>query len=780
MIDTIETIETSEAPSLASFPSVEQTPSARSANASAPSGFARAISFAVPDSDLGRFASLPESARADLRRSFFALQSIHACRDNIGIQAACRIQAAKCNHARGFTAASLCRKYYNFLAADWTSLVNKALAGPDWWNTDDKAGLPDEFVQFWRALCERNQRKCKPAHRELLRIWRTGQDSENRTYKSIPGYPASPLPAARCPLPPAPDAFTGVPKGWSYENLQRNISDDFSLAAARQGLVAASQHARKIFKTRAGLQVGEFILFDDQEYDLRLNFLGRSGQSTQRRAMRPLGLNALDLFSADSFAYGLKPTLVGDDGAKQKLKEIDMMWFVVHVLTAFGFNVERGTTFVVEHGTAAIRSDFEERIHLVTGGKVTVDRSGIHNKPAIAALFEGASKGNPRFKAPLESFFNLVRNEMAMIPGQVGKDRDHCPEELHGRERENERLLKAMDLLPPDQARQLKLPVWSWPQFLLFAMEVYRRINGRTDHELEGWEKAGLVANEWRLSPELPWMAADKFLALPAEQQQALVPFIQNAPELRRVRRLSPHEVFSAGATRLQKVSNCLLPDLLGPDFGVIRTVRDGYIEITDQEIDTDKMRFNAWGARGPNPNPNRNPNLSPLPAPQGEGQGEGQINIPNGTDLRCYLNPFNPSVLVVADAKDNRFIAELPRQDIPTWSDVQGIERQLGAARKEQSERLQQLGVRHVDRARERVRDTTHNNDVLAGRPVTPAQHEAVRRIMSEPDDFTALGSAGVSPAVEGVSPETFSELSAPSAVKPSYAVSMEELSQL
>jgi hypothetical protein len=96
--------------------------------------------------------------------------------------------------------------------------------------------------------------------------------------------------------------------------------------------VAASQHARKVLKTRVGLAVGEFILFDDQEYDLKVNFLGNA----QRRAMRPLGLNALDLFSACSFAYGLKPTLSHEDGAKQKLREIDMMWFVVHVLTAFG------------------------------------------------------------------------------------------------------------------------------------------------------------------------------------------------------------------------------------------------------------------------------------------------------------------------------------------------------------------------------------------------------------------------------------------------------------
>jgi hypothetical protein len=49
------------------------------------------------------------------------------------------------NGARGFTAHSLYRKYYQFIATitaqtpfgDWTVLVDKALAGPAWWNTED-------------------------------------------------------------------------------------------------------------------------------------------------------------------------------------------------------------------------------------------------------------------------------------------------------------------------------------------------------------------------------------------------------------------------------------------------------------------------------------------------------------------------------------------------------------------------------------------------------------------------------------------------------------------
>ncbi|HEX7861837.1 MAG TPA: hypothetical protein VF773_15995, partial [Verrucomicrobiae bacterium] len=602
---------------------------------------------------------------------------------------AIRVQAARCGNAQGFTVPSLTRKYYAFVRSngDWTVLVNKAKAGPAWWNTDEPVGLPAEFIQFWKQLCERNQRKCKPAHRELLRIWRFKQDSEQRVYKTIPGYAEW----------PSEDRLCGHPAGWSYENLQRHAPDDFELAAARKGMFAASMLARQVRKTRADLQVGEFILFDDQEYDIKVNWPGNA----QRKAMRPLGLNALDLFSGCCFAYGLKPTLVSEDGTRQKLKEIDMLWFVVHVLTTYGFNLDRGTRFVVEHGTAAIRPDFEERIRVCTGGGVTIDRSGIQKQPSLAALFDGASKGNPRFKAPLESFFNLVRNEMAMIPGQTGNSRDNCPDELHGREVENNRLLLARTLLSADQAEQLRMPVWSWHQFQQFAMEVYQRINRREDHDLEGWEVAGLVARECRLAPELPWMDQEKLLAIEDTKRAAINAIVQADPTLRRVRRMTPHEVFTRDATRLQKIDQCLLPDLLGPDFGQVRKVRSGVIEIKDQELSPEPMYFSAWT------------------------QG---AKLRNGDEYRVFLNPYNPNEAVITTVKDNRFVGILPRQDIPSWSDQDGIRRQLGASRAEVSQRLAEIGVRHVDRARERIAANKHNTQVLAGKPVTEAQKEKIR----------------------------------------------------
>jgi hypothetical protein len=131
------------------------------------------------------------------------------------------------------------------------------------------------------------------------------------------------------------------------------------------------------------------------------------------------------------------------------------------------------------------------------------------------------------------------------------------------------------------------------------------------------------------------------------------------------------------------------LPDLLGPDFGVTRKVRDGYIEIKDQEIDPDPMHFNAVTS-------------------------DGHI-LRNGDDFLTYLNPFKPNKLILTDPRDNKYIGEIPRQNIPSWADAEAVRKELGAARHELAERLKPLNTRHADRTRKRAEDTAHNTAIIA-----------------------------------------------------------------
>jgi hypothetical protein len=644
--------------------------------------------YSIPTEDeLHVFARLPETVRTEIRETLIAFRFIASQKN---ISAAIRQQSVVLH----LSASSLKRKWFAFQAAlktdsstAWRTLINRAKAGADWCNYSQPTGLPKAFIEFWKQLREENQRCDSAAYRELIYLYRHRQSRDGtRRFDSIPGY--SEFPAA---------TDTGLPKGWSYENIlrqARTLSTAFEKSAARQGRAAASQYRRKVFSTRVGLQVGEFILFDDQEYDLKVNFPG------SMRAMRPLGLNALDLYSACCFNYGFKPTLLGEDGARQKLKEVDMLWFVVDVLTRFGFNAERGTHFVVEHGTAAIRDDFAERIARVTNGRVIIDRAGITGAAALLGQFEGRSKGNPRFKGALESFFNLVRNESAMLPGQVGLNRDRSPEQLHGMERYNDQLLRAATRLPEETAALLRFPFLAWPQFVQVMSALYQQINTRIDHELEGWGK--LIASEFRHSVNSAWEPIGNFSLLSPTMQMALTAEF-NTPAgsaLARVRKLSPLEVFNAGAGRLQKLGHQHLPELLGLGFAYrSRKFRpDGYLVIEDQDLDSEPLRFhiddlsqNLVGARS---------TRAPL------------VQLPSVVNV--YLNPFDPTRTAILADDQNRFLGMIERDLAPCRSDLDAIHRKMGAAKAHEARLLQSMNLRHAARAQEKAELHRNNSSVF------------------------------------------------------------------
>jgi hypothetical protein len=629
-------------------------------------------SFSIPDADLPVFSKLPEAVRVDVRRKLKAFEAVHASGK---VMPACKAQAALFAGARGFSPSTLRCAYYAFLrSGDWRTLIDRARAGQDFIDRQEIA-LPGEFVEFWRGLCERNQRKSRAAHRELLRIWRSRHDTMGQLLKSIPGYLEW----------PAAEAGTGIPFGWSESNLYRCAPTRFELTAARIGRLAAADYRPKVFSTRFGLRVGQFYFFDDQEYDVKTNFPGNS------KAMRPLGLNSLDLFSACLFAYSFKPTIWNqEDQTKQKLREVDMLWFTVHVLTSFGFrDDEIGTILGVEHGTAAISEQFEQRIFDATHGCVRVNRSGITRQNSFDGLFEGSSRGNFRFKAALESIFGLVRNEMAMLPGQVGPDRLRAPDDTAGRDRYNNSLIRAALAMPPERAALLRLPFLDWGQFTGLCLDIYARINARTDHELEGWVKSGLVVNEWRVNDQQPWLPQATFLALPAPEQAVMRQLIESSPRLSRARKLSPQEVFQSGQGSLQKVKTFLLPVLLGPEFGTERRVHNGLFEWDDQSISPDPIRFLARS---------------------------NNAQLPEGEKYLTYLNPFSPTELVLCNAKGG-YVGSCQPWASPCHSDVERIHRQMGMARKIEAELLAPVARRGADLSREKLAMHQHNAAVLAGK---------------------------------------------------------------
>ncbi len=620
------------------------------------------------------WAMLPDAVRRDVTAW---INRMHALPPDATVNAAVR-ELAREMRVSEVTAR---RKFKAFrTSGKWEDLVNRAKLP-----RGECSSLPEAFIEYWRKLCEEYQRSSKAAYRRLLALWRAGT--------AMPGYQE----------PPPPD-INGIPRAWSYQNLLRYAPENFELVAARIGRSAAGKFRPLVFTTRAGLEVGEYYVFDDIEHDHKVNFLGVSTQ-----AMRPLELCCLDLFSACKIAWGMKPTLVNDEGVKEKLKEREMKFLLAYVLTRIGYR-PTGTTLIVEHGTATVRPELARILLDLTDGAVKVSMSGLEGAAAITGMYEGRSRGKSQFKAPLESLHSLTHNEMAALPGQMGKDRDHSPEELHGREAANNALLAAAAKLPPERAKFLKFPMMEFNIFVRIAEDIYYNMNHRDDHKLEGWIESGLIAHEFRLDQASAWLPAESLLQLPEHKQTALEPII-NLPGNTRTRKMCPAEVWERGRSQLVRLNGQHVPEILGLDLGVERKVgKRGLIEFEDRSIGPGTFRY-----------------MAKLRAPGGH-----QSWLAPGETYLTYVNPFDPSELHVCRAGAGRggYLGVCPQWQTVCRNDADALHRQMGAAAHAEKELLLPLNARHADQVDRRKADDAWNKQVLAGAPITIEEKAAARRI--------------------------------------------------
>ena len=666
--------------------------------------------LAIPSCDRAAYAQLPNHAKKSIREWLDIIgELMHA--ENLG--EAIADQAAMRAGRKGFSAVNIRRKWQQLNAArDWRVLLNKAKV------PDKDRKLSEDFVEYWKGLCEQFQRNSKAAYRELIRRWEAGMD--------IPGYKDRP-----------PAEPNGVPWGWTYGNLMRYAPSKFELTVRRQGRSAAAKYRPLVFTTRKGLKVGQYYLFDDMWHDIKVNYVGVS-----RKALRPLELSCLDLLSGCKVAWGMKPRLENEmTGKNEQIKEREMRFLLAVILTTIGYRPD-GTVLIVEHGTAAIRPDIEQLLKDWTDGAITVERSGREGAAAFAGAYEGRSKGNFRFKAALESHHNLVHNELAGLPGQTGKDRNHSPEELHGRDRHNAALIKAVAALSPERADLLRLPFLEFNQYKEVVAEIYRAIDDRKEHDLEGWEECGFTLPEYRLGEEFPWLPATSLLALPADKRAA-VEAVASLPGNERIRKLSPWEVWSTGRQELMRLPGWCVPALLGPDYGTVRRLGDDNLfTFQDREIGPGKHRYDGVLLRA---------------------DGSRELIKP-GVSYLVHVNPFNPDLLYVSEAgaKEGAFLGVCKRWSKVSRADVEAVGRQMGAAAKIEKELRLPVERRGMEITRRRLEAAKHNAKVFAGAPVTEGEFERERLIEETTvtrDDFEAATEWNGEPEEDHVfSPEEIS----------------------
>lgn len=478
----------------------------------------------------------------------------------------------------------------------------------DWRVLADGRSVPNDltkdpgFVLHWGKLVEENQRSTREARRALIYQWKARE--------VIPGY----------------EDFEGwpeIPHGWSETNLARIKPPKADLSLMRFGIKASAKYLPQTLRTRVGTWPGSHIQMDDVWHD--------EGVRHGSQACRVLEFGALDVWSGCRYAWGTKPRRKTEAGKWETLSEKDFRFFVASTLWNHGYSA-RGTVLMLERGTAALREAVAQPLFDATGGLISVETGGMHGETqALLGLWGGRAGGKGNFKSHLESLHNLMHNAMAALPGQFGKDRQSQKESTYGLVKYQEALLKWAAELPADLAAHLQHPLLDYhTQFVPLLNHIYGvAINGRTDHDLEGWAELGRIVTRYTLAPGSGlWLDIDDI----PEETRALIMSAAAADPARWTHRhrMSPAEVLRSGREELIKPSLSVIIDLIGPDCAEPRRVEGSYIEFQDMEISPSPLIYEARV-------------LTP------EGQ---EKELKRGETYLCFAFPYDPSVLAVCDAK--------------------------------------------------------------------------------------------------------------------------------
>jgi len=606
------------------------------------------------------------------------------------------------------------RKYDDFRHSgfDIRTLVNKAKV------PEVESAITPEFVEWMKALVEKNQRKTSPALRRFKKMWRAGEQ--------IPGMDNS-LPRHQ------------LPAGFSDDNIRRKIADKFATTAMRRGLgMALAKYGPQILTTRATLWYGSHLMIDDLWHDNFVVF----GKGANAQIIRALELDALDVFAGYLETFGCKPRFRRPDGTFDNLKESFARLVVANVFFHRGYS-PRGSWILAEHGTAAIPERVARILFDRSGGLIRLRESGITGDEQAIIGWRGQGKGNPRFKAALESLRNLKHNELGFLPGQTGKDRDNRPEYTHGQLVQASEELKAMAVLAvknPQRAAAMKLKLLDYhAHFLPLLMDVYRELNHRDWHDLEGWHAAGNVAIDYRTTPTAAqWLTDSEFSALPEVSQQLLLQAAQADKRFIRTRNLSPAEVARRDGGGLVKIPAFVVCEILGDDCARDdMKVQGAYFnEFSDHELAPEPLLFE-----------------SVITTPEGRVE-----QLPDGK-YTCFVNPFDLEQLFVCDAR-KRCLGIAPLVKRIDRHDDEALKRAFGHREHRIAELKKPILARHAQSVRDEINRLEINAAAMdETRPFTAEEKSAARFVAREGAD---AAEDILSPAADGGRAAVISETTA------------------
>lgn len=618
---------------------------------------------------------------------------------------------------KGLSKSTIYRKLDAFKAKGVAGIVHGSLVKRV---TGAGSGLPKEFVAFWHGLCGLNQRqKAAAVYRHLFiehlcagkiipgygTDWRGIWAGENEG-REVP---------SRCPY----SVGGQHPHGWSYRNLDLMRPSKDVWAGAAQGAQAMRSLLPSVPHTRVGLAFGSLFVVDDVWHDQKVLFLG------QAQAERPLELAMMECLTGRYVSWGLTPVTRREDGSRVMLKESYMRYLISDLLCRVGVN-PNGITILAEHGTAAIRGGMLEEINAeierLVGVKefIKVETSSVYGAPLVAGLFAERPRGNPRFKAMLESSWNLLHNELAMLPGQVGKDRDNSPQDIKGRDDEVRAMMPIVNALieeaRPEVERMMTMGEYlSFYDFEKILRKVKGYIENRTDHHLEGWDACGFIRRVALIGGQdvdIDAQAADN-----PDMTSQLKELIRITRAPVQARAMSPVAAWHRCEmeTELVRFPMSLSAIILGEACGKRCKVGDkGTISLTEEFGAKRTITFNAL-----------------------VNDGTGRVaELPRGETYICNLNPFDGRTLLVSDLA-GRYVGCNSSPFLPATHGDREADKSnlalLSQAAAEQRKRLAPVIAAQQARRRDGVAAAT--NAMLGTLPREPKQIES-----DDPADMAEL----------------------------------------
>ena len=651
--------------------------------------------LSIPFDDQSEFAALEDRARADVLRWLGIVDRVENFNGS-------RTKAfVAVGDEFGCSPKTVEARFYRFVKAGrcWRALINRA----KFKKPEHGGGLPPLFVDWWKGLVEEHQRNgtVKTAHgalRRRLDAWEAGDES-----KAIPGFPRPPK-----------RRRGSMPRGMSYKNLNspRYLPTAIEKAARRQGSRSVALFLPSNISTRVGLRPGEIVYIDDRWYDLKVY------SDRNRKPQRPVGFLACDHLTAchPDYCWGVQEWDVEEE-KRRTLTRVELTWFVLKMLSfSVGYRRDGSTQYVGEKGAAFLPKPIQDGIIRATGGKFKFRTSGGFGDPVFTELlFHGQHGGNPRFKAPVESCFNLGHNEFSPLLGQVGKDPNHCPEEVVGMDSYAVTIWKLCQSLPPEIASLLISPYLTTTEFGRAAMEIHERINRRPEHTLEGWAESGFVRKMIRASRASEnWLSCDEVARLPAPEREKFA-LAAGDPDCVSPERMTPREAWET-----RRSSDFAYLDLAAWPVVLPHDPAAGFAYATKV---SKKGTIRVGNKRGGE----ALEYWADIPTAAGD-----KTTLREGRELLVFANPLAPEFAPCTDLR-GRAVGVLELRPRPCASDIDGRLREQGRINATKSALLRNARLRSEGLAATRAAEIEHNRALmqLGSRHDPKAKKPAKRRAL-------------------------------------------------